>query len=207
MTIEERQKQILENMAKRQEIKQMAMLDTDAGMSDYAVTTDKDLLQSIIDRIAVAYDSPVMTGYKFSENVEMVIAIVNKLQFANKKMREALEPSTNQINLYKLFDRDIREGLLEAYGQLPYARELTTLTLPDGKVEILDQDIVDQAREGIPADITKFNFVLSKVGFKLGLYADYVTSQQQEDVAFAHAKKKLITVEKLAEYQKQIEEA
>lgn len=179
------------------EQRQLNLLNTEAGVSNYLASEDRKLLQSIVDRVAVAYDKPVATGYQFSENVEILVAITNRLQYASKSIRELLEPGTDDLDLYSIFDRSIRDDLLLAYGSLPYQREATVLTMPDGSIEILDADQVASAKAGIKADVPKLNACIEILALRLGLYGSYVVEQEQADKAFTQATQKLASLDKL----------
>lgn len=179
------------------EQRQLNLLNTEAGVSNFLASEDRKLLQSIANRIAVAYDKPVVTGYQFSENVELLVAITNRLQYANKSVRELLEPGESDLDLYSIFDRSIRDDLLLAYGSLPYQREATVLTMPDGSVEILDAEQVASAKVGVRVDVPKLNACIEILALRLGLYGSYVVTQEQADKAFTQAEQKLASLEKL----------
>ena len=136
--------------------RQVEMLNTSNGINNYLASEDRKLLNSIASRIAVAYDKPLATGFMFAENIEILVAITNRLQYANKSVRELLEPGEADLDLYAIFDRSIRDELLEAYGSLPYLREATVLTMPDGSTEVLDAELVADNKLTIDGKIIKF---------------------------------------------------
>lgn len=179
------------------EQRQLNLLNTEAGVSNFLASEDRKLLQSISNRIAVAYDKPLATGYQFSENVEILVAITSKLQYASKSIRELLEPGTDDLDLYSIFDRSIRDDLLLAYGSLPYQREATVLTMPDGSIEVLDAEQVASAKVGVPVDVPKLNSCIEILALRLGLYGSYVVTQEQADKAFTQATQKLASLDKL----------
>jgi hypothetical protein len=179
------------------EQRQLNLLNTEAGVTNYLASEDRKLLQSIANRIAVAYDRPVATGYQFSENVELLVAITSKLQYASKNVRELLEPGTDDLDLYSIFDRGIRDDILLAYGSLPYQREATVLTMPDGSTEILDADQVASAKLGVKCDVNKLNSCLEILSLRLGLYGSYQVTSDQADKAFTIATQKLASLDKL----------
>lgn len=205
MNIEQRQMAIIEKAKAQQEARLIARLETPAGERDFLVEQDKALLNSIKARLETAYGKQLPTGFKFNDVVETIVTIASRLQYANKEVRELLQPGTNEIDLYTLFDRETRDELIKAYGQLPYSRQATVLTMLDGTVAILDQDLVDQAKQGRKADIPTLNNCLSRISARLGLYADYSVTEEQENTAFNDATSRLARLEKLAEYQAQLE--
>jgi len=74
-----------------------------------------------------------------------------------------------------------------SYGSLPYLRETTELTMPNGEIKVLDQDISDRAEKGQRADIDALNVAVNIISSKLGLYADYEVTQEQEAIAWDNA--------------------
>lgn len=205
MTLQERLAQITASAKARAEERQVNLLSTDSGVTNYLASEDRKLLNSIANRIAVAYDKPTITGYQFSENIELIVAITNRLQYANKSVRELLEPGTDEVDLYSIFDRSIRDDLLLAYGSLPYAREATVITLPDGTTEVLDQHLVDEARKGKKCDINKLNTCLEIIALRLGLYNQYTATKEQAEKAWNQAESKLVQVDKLEAYKKSLQ--
>lgn len=196
-TVLDRINQIKESAKAAAEQRQLKLLNTEAGVANYLASEDRKLLQSIANRIAVAYDKPLATGYQFSENVELLVAITSKLQYASKNIRELLEPGTDDLDLYAIFDRSIRDDLLQAYGSLPYQREATVLTMPDGSVEILDAEQIASAKVGVRTDVAKLNACIEILALRLGLYGTYTVTQEQADRAFTQAIQKLASLDKL----------
>ena len=184
--------------------RQVEMLNTSNGINNYLASEDRKLLNSIASRIAVAYDKPLATGFMFAENIEILVAITNRLQYANKSVRELLEPGEADLDLYAIFDRSIRDELLEAYGSLPYLREATVLTMPDGSTEVLDAELVATAKQGIPCNVEKLNSCIEILSLRLGLYCSYVASEDQATRAFTQASQKLKSLDKLAELKSQL---
>ena len=184
--------------------RQVEMLNTSNGINNYLASEDRKLLNSIASRIAVAYDKPLATGFMFAENIEILVAITNRLQYANKSVRELLEPGEADLDLYAIFDRSIRDELLEAYGSLPYLREATVLTMPDGSTEVLDAELVATAKQGVPCNVEKLNSCIEILSLRLGLYCSYVASEDQATRAFTQASQKLKSLDKLAELKSQL---
>ena len=184
--------------------RQVEMLNTSNGINNYLASEDRKLLNSIASRIAVAYDKPLATGFMFAENIEILVAITSRLQYANKSVRELLEPGEADLDLYSIFDRSIRDELLEAYGSLPYLREATVLTMPDGSTEVLDAELVATAKQGVPCNIEKLNSCIEILSLRLGLYCSYVASEDQATKAFTQASQKLKSLDKLAELKSQL---
>ena len=184
--------------------RQVEMLNTSNGINNYLASEDRKLLNSIASRIAVAYDKPLATGFIFAENIEILVAITNRLQYANKSVRELLEPGEADLDLYAIFDRSIRDELLEAYGSLPYLREATVLTMPDGSTEVLDAELVATAKQGVPCNVEKLNSCIEILSLRLGLYCSYVASEEQATKAFTQASQKLKSLDKLAELKSQL---
>lgn len=184
--------------------RQVEMLNTSNGINNYLASEDRKLLNSIASRIAVAYDKPLATGFMFAENIEILVAITNRLQYANKSVRELLEPGEADLDLYAIFDRSIRDELLEAYGSLPYLREATVLTMPDGSTEVLDAELVATAKQGTPCNVEKLNSCIEILSLRLGLYCSYVASEDQATRAFTQASQKLKSLDKLAELKSQL---
>ena len=180
--------------------RQVEMLNTSNGINNYLASEDRKLLNSIASRIAVAHDKPLATGFMFAENIEILVAITNRLQYANKSVRELLEPGEADLDLYAIFDRSIRDELLEAYGSLPYLREATVLTMPDGSTEVLDET----AKQGTPCNVEKLNSCIEILALRLGLYCSYVASEDQATRAFTQASQKLKSLDKLAELKSQL---
>ena len=205
MNIEQRQMAIIEKAKAQQESRLIARLETPAGERDFLVDQDKALLNSIKARLETAYGKQLPTGFKFNDIVETIVTIASRLQYANKEVRELLQPGTNEIDLYTLFDRETRDEIIKAYGALPYNRQATVLTLLDGTVEVLDADLVAQAKQGRKADIPTLNNCINRLAVRLGLYADYQATAEQEAQAFTDATSRLARLEKLAEYQAQLE--
>lgn len=197
MTVLERIEAIKASAKASAEQRQLNLLNTEAGVSNFLASEDRKLLQAIANRIAVAYDKPLATGYQFSENIEMLVAITSRLQYASKNIRELLEPGTDDLDLYAIFDRSIRDELLEAYGSLPYQREATVLTMPDGSTEILDAEQVASAKVGVRTDVAKLNSCIEILALRLGLYGSYVVKQEEADKAFTLATQKLASLDKL----------
>ena len=184
--------------------RQVEMLNTSNGINNYLASEDRKLLNSIASRIAVAYDKPLATGFMFAENIEILVAITNRLQYANKSVRELLEPGEADLDLYAIFDRSIRDELLEAYGSLPYLREATVLVMPDGSTEVLDAELVATAKQGVPCNVEKLNSCIEILSLRLGLYCSYVASEDQATKAFTQASQKLKSLDKLAELKSQL---
>ena len=184
--------------------RQVEMLNTSNGINNYLASEDRKLLNSIASRIAVAYDKPLATGFMFAENLEILVAITNRLQYANKSVRELLEPGDTDLDLYSIFDRSLRDEILEAYGSLPYLREPTILTMPDGTTEVLDEELVETAKKGIPCDVQKLNSCIEILSLRLGLYNSYVATQDQAERAFTQASQKIKSLDKLADLKKQL---
>ena len=145
------------------------------------------------------------TGFKFNDVIETIVTIASRLQYANKEVRELLQPGTNEIDLYALFDRETRDEIIKAYGALPYSRQATVLTMLDGTTEVLDADIVEQAKVGRKADIPALNNCIARLATRLGLYADYVATKEQESTAFNDATRRMERLDKLSAYQAQLE--
>lgn len=184
--------------------RQVEMLNTSNGINNYLASEDRKLLNSIASRIAVAYDKPLATGFMFAENIEILVAITNRLQYANKSVRELLEPGEADLDLYSIFDRSVRDELLEAYGSLPYLREATVLVMPDGSTEVLDAELVATAKQGVPCNVEKLNSCIEILSLRLGLYCSYVASEDQATKAFTQASQKLKSLDKLAELKSQL---
>lgn len=184
--------------------RQVEMLNTSNGINNYLASEDRKLLNNIASRIAVAYDKPLATGFMFAENIEILVAITNRLQYANKSVRELLEPGEADLDLYSIFDRSIRDELLEAYGSLPYLREATVLVMPDGSTEVLDAELVATAKQGTPCNVEKLNSCIEILSLRLGLYCSYVASEDQATKAFTQASQKLKSLDKLAELKSQL---
>lgn len=201
MDLQARLAKITADAKARADERKLALLDTDTGINNYLASEDRKVLNSISTRIASAYDKPTITGYQFSENIELMVAITNRLQYANKSVRELLEPGTDEVDLYQIFDRSLRDDILDAYGALPYKREATKITLPDGTVEVLDQHLVDLARQGRKCDIDKLNGCLEILALRLGLYTQYKATKAQADLAWEQAESKLVQIDKLKAYE------
>lgn len=205
MTVQERIEQIKANALAQTEKRQLELLDTTSGINNYLAGEDRKLLTAISSRIASAYDKPTVTGYQFSENVELIVAITSRLQYANKSVRELLEPGTDELDLYSIFDRGIRDDILSAYGSLPYSREATIIMLPDNSIEVLDAELVAEARVGKPCNIELLNASLEIISLRLGLYGQYKATQEQADTAWKSATAKLVQVEKLEAYKQSLQ--
>ena len=177
--------------AKRNQ-KDLAMLNTDTGAQRFLREQDAKVLDTIIDQISAAYNRDIMTGYKFEDNIEKMVAIATNLQFAKRDVRDLLTPSSkDDLDLYELFDRDLRDMVVTSYGSLPYLREVTTITHTDGEIIVLDQEACDRAEQGIPANVEKLNVAINIIASKLGLYADYEATQRQEEQAWTGAIERL----------------
>ena len=205
MTIEQRQQAIIERAKAQQEARLIARLETPAGERDYLVEQDKVLLNSIKARLETAYGKQLPTGFKFNDVIETIVTIASRLQYANKEVRELLQPGTNEIDLYTLFDRETRDEIIKAYGALPYSRQATVLTMLDGTEEVLDADLVEQAKVGRKADIPALNNCIARIATRLGLYADYTATEEQESTAFDDATRRMARLDKLSMYQAQLE--
>ena len=203
--VAERQMAIIEKAKAQVESRVIARLETPAGERDYLVNQDKALLNSIKARLETAYGKQLPTGFKFNEVIETLVTIANRLQYANKEVRELLQPGTNEIDLYTLFDRETRDELITAYGALPYNRQPTVLTLLDNTTVVLDSERVVQARKGRKADIPTLNNCVERLAIKLGLYSEYKATVEQEEQEFTNAVNKLKELETLANYQAQLE--
>lgn len=205
MTIEQRQMAIIEKAKAQQEARLIARLETPAGERDFLVEQDKALLNTIKTRVETAYGKQLPSGFKFNDVIETLVTIASRLQYANKEVRELLQPGTNEIDLYALFDRETRDEIIKAYGALPYSRQATVLTMLDGTTEVLDADLVEQARVGRKADVNALNNCIARLATRLGLYADYQATEEQEATAFNDATARMARLEKLATYQAQLE--
>ena len=205
MTVAEKQQMLVERARAQAENRIMARLETPAGERDYLATEDKAFLASIVKRLEVAYGKTLPVGYKFNDVIETIVMIASRLQFANKEVRELLQPGAGEIDLYQIFDRETRDELIQAYEQLPYNRKPTELTMLDGTVEVLDADLVQLARVGRRADIPTLNNAIERISLKLALYGTYEASQKQEDTQFEEARIKLERLDKLSRLQGQLE--
>lgn len=195
--VQARMQAILELGKQQQMQRDLAILNTADGAQRFLKEEDAKVLDAILDRITVAYNKDILTGYKFEDNVEKMVAIVSALQYAKREVRELLEPSGNNIDLYQLFDRDLRDMVTSSYGSLPYFREPTLLEMPDGTFRTLDVEACERAEAGTPANIKRLNVALNIISSKLGLYANYQVSEEQESVAWNRAVAKLNTVKQL----------
>ena len=197
--------QIIERQKAQLENRIIAQLKTSAGEADFIKSTDMKTLRVLADKIEKAYNKPLAVGFQFSEPIELIIAIARALQYAKREIREMLTPnSDSDMNLFSLFDRDLRDVLINSYGALPYLREATQLAMPDGTFKILDQDIVDDARKGKPCDIATLNFAIEKVAIRLGLLGNYTATQDKATEAFDYAKRQVARLISLAEYKSQL---
>ena len=205
MNLIEAQNRIIERQKAQFEARAIGMLETEAGQADYIKSVDTTKLKSIADRIGVAYNKDLACGYQFNEPIEYLVAIARALQYAKKEVRELLQPSDeNDADLYLLFDRDTRDELISAYGSLPYAREATTLVMPDGTVQVLDQDLVDEARKGKPCDVARLNSAIEKTALRIGLLGQYTATQEKADEEFTSAQRKVAKLATLNSYKTQL---
>lgn len=205
MTAIEAQNRIIERQKALVEARTVAILDTDYGQMDYIKRLDTITLKAIADRIGVAYNKELACGYQFNEPIEYLVAIARALQYAKKEVRELLQPSDeNDADLYLLFDRDTRDELISAYGSLPYAREATTLVMPDNTMQVLDQDLVDEARKGKPCDVARLNSAIEKTALRIGLLGQYTATQAKADEEFASAQSKVAKLATLNSYKTQL---
>ena len=199
------QAQIIERQKAQLESRVIALLQTSAGEADFLKSSDMKTLRVLADKIEKAYDKPLAVGFQFSEPIELIVAIARALQYAKREIREMLTPTdANDLNLFALFDRDLRDAIISSYGSLPYLREATQLAMPDGSFKILDQDIVDEARKGKPCDVEALNFAIEKVAIRLGLLGNYTATQAKADEAFSNAQRQVARLTSLAEYKSQL---
>jgi hypothetical protein len=188
----ERTQAIMAAAKAKREQKDLEMLDTKSGAQRFLREQDAKLLDTIMDQLAAAYNRDIMTGYKFDDNIEKMVAIVSNLQFAKREVRELLEPSSDKdLDLYAIFDRDLRDMVTGSYGSLPYLREPTVITMADGETKVLDQDVCMRAGQGSKADVATLNVAINIIASKLGLYADYEATETQEEVAWNNAVERL----------------
>jgi len=192
MTVQEKLDQIKAQRAQSKVERELAMLDKDEYVDFVLAKEDAKVLDAIIADISDAYEQPVYSGFTYNENIEKLVAICNKLQFAKADVRELIN-----ADYYSIFDRSIRDKVITAYGQLPYSREVTTVELNDGTSMQLDAELVANAKEGKPADIESLQLAIDILSNVLNLQANYRVSQTEADVAWANAKAKIDKVERL----------
>lgn len=202
----ERMKAIEAQARVRCEQRELQVLDTSHGVQRYLAKKDGVVLDTILAQLNMAYDKELNIGYKFSENVEKIIAIIFGLQFAKREVRELLQPSanSNNIDLYKVFDRSLRDMVVDSYGQLPYFREETKLEMPDGKIQVLDTLAVKRAEEGRKADIEMLNVAVQEIALALDLLGEYAVTQEEEDRAWTQATERLYTAKQLQAVQEHL---
>ena len=199
------QAQIIERQKAQLESRVIALLQTSAGEADFLKSSDMKTLRVLADKIEKAYDKPLAVGFQFSEPIELIVSIARALQYAKREIREMLTPTdANDLNLFALFDRDLRDVIISSYGSLPYLREVTQLAMPDGSFKILDQDLVDEARKGKPCNVETLNFAIEKVAIRLGLLGNYTATQAKSDEAFSNAQRQVARLISLAEYKSQL---
>ena len=199
------QAQIISRQKAQLESRAIALLQTSAGEADFLKSSDMKTLRVLADKIEKAYDKPLAVGFQFSEPIELIVSIARALQYAKREIREMLTPTdANDLNLFSLFDRDLRDVIINSYGSLPYLREVTQLAMPDGSFKILDQDLVDEARKGKPCDVETLNFAIEKVAIRLGLLGNYTATQAKADEAFSNAQRQVARLISLAEYKSQL---
>jgi len=192
MTVQEKLDKIKAQRAQSKVERELAMLDKEEYVDFVLAKEDAKVLDAILADISEAYDQPIYIGFTYAENVEKLVAICNKLQYAKADVRELIN-----ADYYSIFDRSIRDKVIKAYGQLPYSRELTTVELNDGTSVVLDQDIVQNAKKGKPANVACLQLAIDILSNVLNLQANYKVSQAEADVAWANAKAKIDKVERL----------
>lgn len=191
---------------KLNEAKTLRMLDSKAGQDLALHKEDAKVLDAIIAQIETAYDKEVRYGFRFDSNIEKIIAIVNHLQYAKADVRELLkltpeDVQAGKLDLYDIFDSNIRNMVLESYGSLPYFREVTTLVMPDGEVRELDAERVKQAEQGVPTNLALLNVAVTNIALTLGLMLDYEATETQQATAWNNAVAKLNQSKQLNELQ------
>ena len=167
---------------------------------DYVLNKDDaPMLDAILDNIAKAYNRPIGIGYTYNENVEKIVAIASKLQYADAKTRELINP-----DYYDIFDRTIRDMLLKGYGQLPYQRQVTTIETTRGTIE-LDRDLVERAKQGTKPNIALLSEALDIVATNLGLCGTYVVSETEARIAWDNSVSKLAKLDTLQSIKEEFE--
>lgn len=192
MTVQEKLAQIKAERIQAKQDRELAMLDKPTYVDYVLAKDDSVILDRIISDISEAYQAPVYAGFTYAENVEKLVAICNKLQFAKAEQRELISE-----DYYQIFDRAIRDMVIEAYGQLPYSREVTTIELADGTIEQLDADLVSRAKAGIKPNVPQLQTAIDILANTLNLTATYTVTQSEADKAWDIAKGKITKVERL----------
>lgn len=192
MTVQEKLGQIKAQRLQAKTERQLAMLD-DQKYVDYVLAKeDSQLLDKILADISQAHGTPIYSGFTYHENVEKLVAICSKLQFAKANVRDLISP-----DYYEMFDRAVRDMTVESYGQLPYMREVTKVELSDGSIVALDEDSVARARQGVKPDVQRLQTAINILSQTLGLQADYTVTQAEADRAWSIATDKIAKVERL----------
>ena len=192
MTVQEKLAMIKQQRAESKVQRQLAMLDNQEYVEILLAKEDAKLLDRILDDLSKAYGKPIFTGFTYNENIEKLVAICNKLQYAKADIRELIDSS-----YYELFDRTIREMVIDAYGMLPYFREPTVVELSDGTKTVLDADLVDKAKQGIKPNVDKLQLAIDILSDTLNLQATYRVSEEEADKAWEQAVNKINKLERL----------
>ena len=192
MTVQEKLAMIKQQRAESKVQRQLAMLDNQEYVEILLAKEDAKLLDRILDDLSKAYGKPIYTGFTYNENIEKLVAICNKLQYAKADIRELIDSS-----YYELFDRTIREMVIDAYGMLPYFREPTVVELSDGNKTVLDADLVDKAKQGIKPNIAKLQLSINILADTLNLQATYKVTEEEANKAWEQAINKINRLERL----------
>lgn len=191
-TVQEKLAKIKEQRMQSKVDRQLAMLD-DTNYVDYVLAKeDSQLLDKVIADISQAYDAPTYSGFTYHENIEKLVAICSKLQFAKATQRESIS-----ADYYDMFDRAVRDMVVENYGQLPYLREVTKVELSDGSIVELDADIAIRAKLGTKPNVQRLQTAIDILSNTLGLQADYRVTTTEAERAWSIAKDKINKVERL----------
>lgn len=191
--IAEKLAQIKAQRALSREEAQLQRIESNVDYVDYLLAKDDSAqLDEILSNISKAYNAPVYTGYMFDDNVEKIVAICSKLQYAKGTVREAIP-----ADYYEVFDRTLRDKVLEAYGALPYHREPTVIEVAEGEFETLDEDLVARAKTGIKPDVAKLQTAIDIISDELQLQVRYTVPQHRADIAWNSAVARVANLDKL----------
>ena len=180
--------------SKKAEERLLKSLNTTKGSNRFLKKKDSKILSNIITTLEDVTGKPMFHGYIFSTNVELVVAIASTLQFMKGDLRELVP-----VSLYQIFDGDTRDEILASYGRLPYLVEDTVISVEEQLI-VVDPEAKQRALNGIPANISDLEDMVSAVALDLGLLGEYNCTQSEIDSAWVQALSKITKQEKMNEY-------
>lgn len=190
----------LEKQAKAKiEARKLKSLSTDKGMNRHFRKKDNALLNSITTEIESIINKPVYSGFIYSTNVELIVAISNALQFMKGDLRDQIGDG-----VWSIFDKDMRTDILNAYGRLPYLAEDVTVEV-DGQTINVDPEAKARALEGIVGEPAELEALVNELGIDLGLMAEMTVTQTELDKAWKSALSKIKKEEIMSSYKDSLE--